>query len=327
MTPVVRFILIFLFSTGSVFAEGNKLTARQILTNMIQSLRGLNYEGTVVFLRNGSLETMKYFHAVEQGREQERLVALNSPLREVVRNGDMVSCRYNDTQDVVFDHRPYERSFLVNFSRTLAELDDIYEFALAGEEDVAMLSAYVIDIQPKDEFRYARRIWVEKRQFLPLKTAVYDSSGTLLEQVVFTEQRVKAALPFSEVKSEPGQLQNALVGQAIKDGASSALPFTVTSSPAGFKAVYFARKTMHDSRLPVDHLLMSDGLTSISIYKESRNPEMELGLRSVGAINYYSLNLDDYQITAMGEAPPAAVKSILEGIRLSPPIAETRQAK
>lgn len=317
MTVVVRFFLIFFFTIGSVFAEDNKLTAKQILANMIQSLRALNYEGTVVFLRNGRLETMKYFHAVEQDREQERLVTLNSPLREVVRNGDLVSCRYNDTQTVVFDHRPYERSFLVNFSKNLEELADFYDFALSGEEDVAMLSAYVIDVQPKDEFRYARRIWVEKYQFLPLKVAVYDFSGALLEQVVFTEQHVKAALPFSEAKSGADH-RNDQEGRALKDGDAGALPFTVTNSPAGFKAVYFARRMMHDSHLPVDHLLMSDGLTSISVYRESKNPEMDLGLRSVGAINYYSLNLEDYQITAMGEAPPVTVKAIVEGIRLKP---------
>jgi sigma-E factor negative regulatory protein RseB len=318
MTLVVRFILIFFFSIGSVFAEDNKLTAKQILANMLQSMRTLNYEGTVVFLRNGKLETMKYYHAAAHGREQERLVALNSPLREVVRNGDLVSCRFNDTQTIVFDHRPYERSFLINFSKNLEELANLYDFALAGEEDVAMLSAYVIDIQPKDEFRYARRIWVEKLRFLPLKIAVYDFSGALLEQVVFTEQHVKAALPFSEVKSEAGHGNNTRQGRAVTDGDAGVLPFTVTDSPAGFRAIYFAQRTMHDSHLPVDHMLMSDGLTSISVYKESKNPEMDLGLRSVGSINYFSLNLEDYQITAMGEAPPETVKAIVESIRLNP---------
>jgi sigma-E factor negative regulatory protein RseB len=319
MTLVVRFILIFFFSIGSVFAEDNKLTAKQILANMLQSMRTLNYEGTVVFLRNGKLETMKYYHAVEQGREQERLIALNSPLREVVRNGDLVSCRYNDTQTIIFDHRPYERSFLINFSKNLEELADLYDFALTGEEDVAMLSAYVIDIQPKDEFRYARRIWVEKLRFLPLKIAVYDFSGALLEQVVFTEQHVvKAALPFSEVKSEAEDGNKIRQGRAVTDGDAGVLPFTVTNSPAGFRAIYFAQRTMHDSHLPVDHMLMSDGLTSISVYKESKNPEMDLGLRSVGSVNYFSLNLENYQITAMGEAPPETVKAIVESIRLNP---------
>jgi sigma-E factor negative regulatory protein RseB len=158
-------------------------------------------------------------------------------------------------------------------------------------------------------------VWVEKRQFLPLKIAVYDFSGALLEQVVFTEQQVKAALPFSEVEFEAGH-RNTLEGRAIKDGDSGALPFSVESPPTGFKAIYFAQRTMHDSRLPVDHLLMSDGLTSISVYKESKNPEMDLGLRSVGAINYYSLNLEGYQVTAMGEAPPVTVQAIVEGVKL-----------
>ncbi|MEC4749525.1 MucB/RseB C-terminal domain-containing protein [Methylomicrobium sp. Wu6] len=310
MTVVVRFILLFFFSIGSASAEDSKLTAKQILANMIQAMGALNYEGTVVFLRNSKLETMKYFHAAEQGREQERLVSLNSPLREVVRNGDQVSCRYNDTQTVVFDHRPYERSFLVNFSRSLDELANLYDFALSGEEDVAMFPAYVIDIRPKDEFRYARRIWVEKLQFLPLKVAVYDLSGALLEQVVFTEQHVKEALPFSEVQSANANSQS----QAIKDNNPGKLRFIVTNPPVGFKEIYFARRTMHDSRLPVDHLLMTDGLASISVYMENKNPDLASGPRSVGVVNFYSRNLDDYQVTAMGEVPPLTVKTIAEGI-------------
>ena len=64
-----------------------------------------------------------------------------------------------------------------------------------------MLPAYIVDIQPKDDLRFARRIWVEKLQFLPLKVTVYDISGAILEQVVFTEQHVRDSLPFVESKS------------------------------------------------------------------------------------------------------------------------------
>ncbi|WP_374090829.1 MucB/RseB C-terminal domain-containing protein [Methylomicrobium lacus] len=275
-------------------------------------MRALNYEGTVVFLRNGRLESMKYSHASALGREQERLVSLNSPLREIVRNGDQVSCRYNDTQTVVFDQRPFEHSFLVNFSSPLDEIAHLYDFVLSGEEDVAMFPAYVIDIRPKDEFRYARRIWVEKLQFLPLKVMVYDLNGALLEQVVFTEQHVKESLPFSEVNPEDAKSRD----RALKESVPEALRFTVANPPAGFKEVYFARKTMHDSRLPVEHLRMTDGLASVSVYMENKNPEIESGLRSVGAVNFYSRNLDDYQVTVMGEVPPLTVKTIAEGIGL-----------
>lgn len=315
MTLVVRFILIAFFSIGSAFAEDSKLNAKQILANMIQAMRSLNYEGTVVFARSNKLESMKYFHAAEEGREQERLISLNSPLRELIRNGDEISCRYNDTQAVVYDHRPYERSFLINFSGNLEELARLYDFVLSGEEDVAMFPAYVIDIQPKDEFRYARRIWIEKLQFLPLKVAVYDFSGTLLEQVVFTEQHVKSVLPFIEAKLQ-GSHQADQSAQSIKDSEPGALPFAVEKFPAGFKEVFFARRKMHDTHLPVDHLLMTDGLALVSVYMENKNPEMESGQRSVGAVNFYSRNLDDHQLTVMGEVPPITVKTIAEGIEL-----------
>ena len=69
MTSVVRFLLIFFFAAGLVDAEDTRLTAKQVLANMIGAMSALNFEGTVVLLRNGKLETMKYYHAVEAGRE------------------------------------------------------------------------------------------------------------------------------------------------------------------------------------------------------------------------------------------------------------------
>ncbi|MGR8951864.1 MAG: MucB/RseB C-terminal domain-containing protein [Gammaproteobacteria bacterium] len=282
---------------------------------MVQAMGRLNYEGTVVFFRNGKVETMKYVHAARQSRKQERLLSLNSPLREVVRDGDLVRCRYNDTQQVVYDHRPYERSFLVNFPENIDQLAAFYDFVLAGEEDVAMFPAYIIDIQPKDDLRYARRIWVEKLRFLPLKATLHDFSGAILEQVVFTEQHVRESLPFVEVKTEDAH-QNAELARLNTREDAEGSQFVVTNQPSGFKEIYFAKRPMHNSLRPVEHLLMSDGLASVSIYLENKNPEMESGLRSVGAVNSYSRNIDDFQVTVMGEVPPLTVKSIAEGIGL-----------
>ena len=147
---------------------------------------------------------------------------------------------------------------------------------------------------------------------MPLKIAVYDLSGALLEQVVFTEQHVREVLPFTKTKPADGNQH----GQSITESTPGVLPFSVTNLPAGFKEIYFARRAMHDSRLPVDHLLMSDGLASVSVYMENRNLEIESGFRSVGAVNFYSRDFNDYQVTVMGEVPPLTVKVIAEGIGL-----------
>ena len=315
MIVVKRFFVVWLLSIGIVSAREPGLTAQQVLVKMNHAMDVLNYQGTVAFLKNGKLEPMKYVHAAENGVQQERLLSLNSPLREIIRDGGKVSCLFKETQQTIVDHRPFERSFLVDIPINLDEMGAIYQFEIVGEEDVAMLPSYVVAIQSKDDARYSRKIWVEKQQFLPLRVVVYDNSGVLLEQVVFTDIEVKDALPFVDVKfldaAYPAQHIHQLQTQTSDQAA-----FVVTWLPKGFREIFFARKPMHNAEQPVDHLLLSDGFTSVSVYMENKSSAMQPGLQSVGAVNSYSRTINNYQLTVMGEVPAETVKFIAEGIKL-----------
>jgi sigma-E factor negative regulatory protein RseB len=182
---------ILLAAMATASAGESPLTAKQILQKTVKAMAVSSYQGTVIFLKNDQLEAMKYSHSNEKNKEQERLVSLNSPLREIVRNSDEVSCSFKSTQHIIVDHRPYEHSFIVDVPRNLDAMDASYNFEVVGEEDIAMMPSYVITVQPKDDLRYVRKIWVAKEHFLPMKVVVYDLSGVALEQVVFTEMQVK----------------------------------------------------------------------------------------------------------------------------------------
>ena len=308
------FVVAFLW-TGSVFANESVLTARQVLEKMNHAMEVLNYQGTVAFLKNGKLEPMKYVHAAEKGVQQEQLLSLNSPLREIIRDADQVSCLFKETQQTMVDHRPFEHSFLVDMPKNLDDMGSIYQFEIVGEENIAMRPSYIVAIQPKDNARYPRKIWIEKQQFLPLKVVVYDNSDVLLEQVVFTEIEVKKSLPFVDAKLLDA-VYPAQPVQQIQTQSSDQAAFVVTQLPTGFREVFFARKPMHNAEQPVDHLLLSDGFTSVSIYMENKMASMQPGLQSVGAINSYSRTINNFQLTVMGEVPAETVKFIAEGIKL-----------
>jgi sigma-E factor negative regulatory protein RseB len=316
---LVRIFFTLLFASISVasFAE-TPLTAKQMLQKMVRSMEVSNYQGTVVFLKNDKLEAMKYFHTSEKNKEQERLVSLNSPQREIIRNSDEVTCLYKLTQQVIADHRPYEHSFIVDVPKNLDELDPSYRFEVVGEEDVAMLPSYVVAIQPKDDFRYIRKIWIAKEQFLPMKAVVYDLSGVVLEQVVFTEMQVNK--PLLGKDKEDVSVSGAVT--AVASVLSNQSSFEVTALPLGFKQIFFSRKPLHKSDQPVDHLLLSDGFASVSVYLESKkaykttDSRLSEGLNSVGAINSISRNLAESQLTVLGEVPASTVKYISEGVKL-----------
>ncbi len=315
MTVVKRFFVVLLLSIGIVSARESELKGQQVLEKMNHAMEVLNYQGTVAFLKNGKLEPMKYVHAADKGVQQERLTSLNSPLREIVRDAGKVSCLFKETQRMIVDHRPFERSFLVDVPKNLDEMGDIYQFEMVGEENIAMMPSYVVAIQPKDNARYPRKIWIEKKQFLPLKVVLYDNSGVPLEQVVFTEIEVKDVLPFVDKKfSDDARLAQHI--HQLQSQTSEQATFILPELPKGFREVFFTRKPMRNSEQPVDHLLLSDGFTSVSIYMEKKSAAMESGLQSVGAVNSFSRTINKYQLTVMGEVPAETVKTIAEGIKL-----------
>jgi sigma-E factor negative regulatory protein RseB len=315
MTVIKRFSIVLLFSIGRVLADEPEINALQALMKMTYAMEVLNYRGTVAFLKNGKLEPMKYVHAAKKGVEQERLLSLNSPMREIIRDSDKVSCLYKETQQIVVDHRPFERSFLFDIPRNLDKLGAIYRFEIVGEEDVAMLPSYVVAIQPKDNFRYLRKIWIEKRQFLPLKAVVYDSSGGALEQVVFTDITVEGALQFVDVFSSDTTSPVQHIYQPSSQPLEQAA-FVVTNIPNAFREIFFTRRPMHNTGQLVDHLLLSDGLSSVSVYMENKSAVMQSGLQSAGAVNSFSRTIGNTQITVIGEVPAETVKFIAEGIEL-----------
>jgi sigma-E factor negative regulatory protein RseB len=319
---VVQVFFVILFAVmGAVSAQENPPTAKQILQKMVKAMEVSNYQGTVVFLKNDKLEAMKYFHTSAKDKEQERLVSLNSPPREIVRNSDEITCLYKLTQQVIVDHRPYEHSFIVDVPKNLDELDASYQFEVVGEEDVAMLPSYVVAIKPKDDFRYIRKIWIAKEQFLPMKAVVYDLAGVVLEQVVFTEMQVNKQ-QTSKVTEAAGVPASSGIAHEVFSDSSNQAAFEVTALPQGFKQIFFSRKPLHQSDQPVDHLLLSDGFASVSVYLESKkvdsSPDSRIpeGIHSVGAINSMSRTLADSQLTVLGEVPAPTVKFIAEGVKL-----------
>jgi sigma-E factor negative regulatory protein RseB len=314
MIVLKRLFMVFWFSLKTVCAEESSVDAHQTLLNTLKAMSALNYQGTVAFLRNGKLETMKYTHINDKGLEQEQLSSLNSPLREIVRDADQVTCLFKATQQTIIDHRPFERSFLVDLPKNLADLDAGYNLTIVGEEDIAMLPAYVVQIQPKDDYRYVRKIWIDKQQFLPLKLEVYDNSGATIEQFVFTELQVKDGLTTVDVKAAETSKSKHI--HQMQNQSSDQAAFVISDLPVGFKEVFFARMIGHDSNQAIDHLLLSDGIASVSVYMENRTTLIQPGLQTSGAINSFSRIIEHSELTVMGEVPAKTVELIARGITL-----------
>ncbi len=307
------FVLFFLFN--STLLNAQQQGAVELLQKMQHAMATLNYQGTVAFMEDGQLDTMQYFHVAQQGHEQERLKSLNSPMREVIRDAGKVSCTYKESQKRVVNHRPVSQSFIIDLPKDLASLTASYKVELIGEESVAMKQAQIISIHPLDDYRYRRQVWLDKQQNLPLKVEVYQADGTTLEQVVFTDLNIKDELPLAKPDHHE-DLKVQHIHQIESESFDNA-SFSLNNIPSGYEKIFFTRLSMHQSSNPVDHLLLSDGFSSISVYIDARDDEMQTGLQTVGSVNSYSFIEGEKQITVMGKVPAAAVEYIAKGIQLN----------
>jgi sigma-E factor negative regulatory protein RseB len=70
------------------------------------------------------------------------------------------------------------------------------------------------------------------------------------------------------------------------------------------------------SSAPVQHLVYSDGLASVSVFIEPRNAQTQTmrGLAKVGGAFAYSRDVDGQQIVVVGEVPAATVQAIGSGV-------------
>ncbi len=312
---LIRIVIAWLLTVSIAYADNSLASAQQWLEKMQAAMKSLNYQGTVVFIKNGQLDTMKYQHSLVNGLEQERLFSLNSPLREITRKSNEVSCFFKETNEKVINHHPIDSSLIINFPQTIDAVNQNYLLGLDGEESVAMQTAQIVSIKPKDQLRYARKIWIAQQNFLPLKVETYHSDGSVLEQVVFTNLQIENNHLKADNLSDDQAVHVKHLHITQAEPYEKA-PFILKNWPNGFETVFFIPNSLQKNQKPVDHLLISDGFASVSVYLEPKSGQGINGLHTLGLVNSVSRVIGDFQVTVLGEVPANTVELIAAGITL-----------
>jgi sigma-E factor negative regulatory protein RseB len=308
--------MVFLAST-LVFAAEEPVdpTVLKWLQDMRQAAGILSYQGTMVYLQDRRMETFQIFHGVIDGVERERMLSTSSPMREIIRNAQKVTCYFPDSKTVAVDQKSTRRSILVDVPENVSALSKLYDFKLGTTMVLAQKQARLISITPKDDMRYSRHLWVDVISKLPLKLELLDGDNQSVEQIVYTELNVHPSLSANSfaATTHPDESWNTKEHQLL---SAESLQWTLNSVPDGFHLVSYSRlkRGMYNSE--IDYILLSDGFASVSIYIDQVKGESTATLpRKLGAVNSVSRRLDDYLITVMGEVPEKTVQAIAAGIR------------
>lgn len=308
-----RLTLLFLaLLVGTVSVADPMPPAQQIIQQMSEANHKINYSGTFIYNRHGHMDTMRIIHRADGDDIQERIIALTGSAREVVRNNRFVTCVIPDNATVLVEKSNPRQFNIHRFPEQVDRISDYYTFSIAGQERVANRSAWVVDVKPKDEYRYGYVLWVDLDTKLLLKSELKNKDNVLLEQFIFTELEIMEEI--SDKWLEPDEVDpsyiwhdNSVTTTAVPD--EGAISWQATWLPNGF--------VINDqNQTPMQHLVYSDGLALVSIFIEQLEQPKSVvtGPSSIGGINVFSAIFDSHLITAIGEVPEDTVRLIAQSI-------------
>jgi sigma-E factor negative regulatory protein RseB len=301
------------------------------LEKMNHALATRNYDGTFFHLSGGRVETMRIVHRVRAGRVTERLVSMDGSGREFVRNNDELTCYLPDQHTILVEPRQDRGPFLGSLPQFGADANEFYRLESLPNSRVLGRPARVIMVNPKDQFRFGYRIWLDDNTAMPLKTQLCDSRGQVIEQILFARLDMPENIPDSDLMPSVRTEGMRWVRQgASHDSASPAVSgYRATELPPGFRLTVSGEQTLGGATEPATHLVYSDGLATVSVFVEAQRepnsatddkprapqePPMQ-GLARVGSGFAFSTMVQGHQVTAVGEVPAQTVETIAHSVK------------
>lgn len=302
----------------SVSAFAQDRSAEQWLDRAADAMMKLNYQGAFVYLHGNQLEAMYIVHRVDQDGEHERLVSLNGAAREVLRNDNVVTCILPDNNAVVVDKSRPKKPFPARLPQLTKVMRQYYEFSVTGQDRVAGRTAKKILVQPKDQYRYGYRYWVDEQTAVLLKSDILDEHGVAIEQVMFTDIEIRDQIPESELLptiSGEGFVRHER--REDDEQGESQHSWQRVALPKGFILDMYRQHRLPASTEPVEHIVFTDGLATVSVYIEAHSAKrgMLLGKSNMGAVNAFGVAAGQKHVTVVGEVPAPTVVLIGESVQ------------
>lgn len=279
------------------------------LERMNTAVHKSSYEGRFVYQVGDKLDSLYLIHRVHNGEEKERLIVLNGPSREVVRNHQAVAVLKPGEKAIHAGTRRKASPFVRLQPLASEQVDKSYDFALLDGSRVAGRESVEIRIKPKDSLRYGYHLFIDKQSYLPLRSIMVDEHANTLSQMMFVDLEVGDSV--TTIEHDHSRLNCARGHAAPMEPVDTQSRWSFSDVPPGFVMSVYRASTKDDM---IEHFVYSDGLASISIYVEPLDETGFEGVSRMGATHAVSINRNAHQLTAVGEAPIATLKYFLNSV-------------
>ena len=316
---VVRGLTVLLVVTISASSYADSDEAISLLKQMSVAADGLDYSGEFVYVRDGKISAMKISHvkATESTSAEQKLMALDGSMREIIVQDDIVACVLPDEGMGLKEKKQSKQPFKLNISGRVEDIYRFYEVEMGARSRVADRDCQLVDVTPRDNLRYGYRLCVDDDNALLLQSELTNQSGKLLESYMFVN------IEFGEVSAS--QLESHTPAKQLiwmDDQSHTDLnrveddktlqQWRVGNNQSGFELEQYIERMSPVMQANITHLVLGDGLAKVSVFvaKATASANKQKKSLNMGSLNSYTLESGDYMITAIGEVPRETVSMI-----------------
>jgi len=275
------------------------------LSRMSHSLRETSYRGVFTYQHGGSTQAMRISHAVAGNVEHEQITRLSGDSVRVERTAHPLDCIHPG-------HRLVRLGETYNQEGAGCGLAASYDVRMAGAHRIAGRDAVIINVLPRDRFRYGYQIALDEETGLLLKTQTVAGDGRVLERFQFAEIQIGDAegsgTDVELIHEAPHRH-----GRERPAAPDSALAWSVNWLPEGFTITDDIAASGHNKTF-------TDGLANFSVFLEpmAQMPAPGAGMARQGGTTSYSRGVElsgrPVLITVLGEIPPGTARQVADSI-------------
>lgn len=301
-------------------------SGQEWLARMGAALNNASYIGEFVSESAGRTERLAITHRVRDGVVSERLVSLSGNGRELVRENDEVVVYLPDQKLAIIERRSGRSDLMGALPQFEGRMASWYKVDWVGRETLeAFGPTAVVAVRPLDGYRFGYRLWIDVDSHMPVRSDLSDGSGRVIERLRFTRLEFDNNIPDSAFEPALDRSKLRWVRQSPQTDEEAPV-WRAAQVPPGFRLSVSGVQAVAGAGSPVNHLVYSDGLATVSVFIQTAVPGKSpaQGTTRSGVASAFTTVVDGHQITAVGEVPPRTLKYIATGLRpaaIAPPAA------
>jgi sigma-E factor negative regulatory protein RseB len=288
-----------------------------ILQKAAQAARELSYEGIFIYQSGGSGRSVQITHMNYGQGEYARIVVLDGTPREVLSQGKDVVIFSPRNETVVIEKRRGQNLFPALLPSNMDSIKTSYNIKLGGVERVGGRDGQVINLDPRDQYRYGYKLWTDREYGLIIKAQTINEHHDATEQIAFSQLTLLNSQNMDWFQPNIDHDKKYVMEESpSKNVVSEDNTWSVSHLPDGYKKIDQVTRMVPGKPYPVTQLIFSDGLASVSLFIEPlvKGIEPKIGHTAMGATNFYANTNNGHQVVVVGEVPEATVTEIANAV-------------